>query len=322
MKFSIIVPVYMSEPYIESCIKSLLSQDFTDFELLIIDDSAPDRSIDICRRLTQNDSRASIYSIPHSGVSRARNEGISRAKGEYILFVDSDDSVQSDYLSRLASSIYNYDIYTFGYNFTFFNGKTKTVVPKSCGVIPSEKAVCCYSSGYGNAVWNKAFKRSFLMKNRLSFDENISMGEDLLFVYSCALKTDIVYALPYAIYNYTQRHNTLSSQIFTANDSSAEEALNKTYTLLSGNVPALREFDLYITEAQVTNLTKICSSGNLYSKNEIKPLKKRLLSRAAAYLKASEPSFISKANALIMCISPGLWRFMHTALRLIRRQKA
>ncbi|MCD8390768.1 MAG: glycosyltransferase family 2 protein [Firmicutes bacterium] len=310
MKFSIIVPVYMSELYIENCISSILSQDFDDFELLIMDDGSTDKSISVCRRLIDGDERAAVYTLPHSGVSRARNLGISNARGDYILFVDSDDMLKTDCLSLLASEIGDFDIYMFGYNFILSNGRVKTVLPKSTGKIPSEQALCYYSSGYTNAVWNKLFRREFLVENSLMFDESVSMGEDLLFNYACVLKTDAVYPIPQVLYNYFQRPHSLSSQTFTAVNADAYGTLIKTRNLLVGNSRAVDEFELYIAETHITNLTKICSDSRTRKSADLRSLKKELKPRLMKYLRSPLPNSAIKLNAAAVYLSPTLWAAM------------
>ena len=90
---SIIVPVYNVEKYIERCIKSILNQSFTNFELILVDDGSPDNCGKICDEYKKKDSRIKVIHKKNGGLSDARNAGIERAKGEYIAFVDSDDFI-------------------------------------------------------------------------------------------------------------------------------------------------------------------------------------------------------------------------------------
>ena len=90
-KVSIIVPVYNVEKYLHRCVDSILLQTFTDFELLLIDDGSTDKSVDICDKYALKDSRIRVFHKKNGGVSSARNLGIKKSNGVYILFVDSDD---------------------------------------------------------------------------------------------------------------------------------------------------------------------------------------------------------------------------------------
>ena len=100
-KISVIVPVYKVEQYLHRCIDSILSQSFTDFELLLIDDGSPDNCGKICDEYTQKDSRVRVFHKPNGGVSSARNLGLDNAKGKWIAFIDSDDFVEKEYLEKL-----------------------------------------------------------------------------------------------------------------------------------------------------------------------------------------------------------------------------
>ena len=97
-EISVIVPVYKVEEYLPQCIDSILAQTFTDFELLLVDDGSPDRCGEICEEYAGKDTRIRVFHQQNSGVSAARNIGLQHAKGTYIVFVDSDDWVSTDYL--------------------------------------------------------------------------------------------------------------------------------------------------------------------------------------------------------------------------------
>lgn len=91
MKFSVIVPVYKAEGYLEQCVESVLQQTYTDFELILVDDGSPDRCPEMCDELAEKDSRIKVLHKENGGASSARNAGLDIASGEYIMFLDSDD---------------------------------------------------------------------------------------------------------------------------------------------------------------------------------------------------------------------------------------
>ena len=93
---SIIVPVYNTEEYLDKCILSIMAQTYADFELLLIDDGSTDSSGSICDKYAAQDSRVRVFHKENGGVSRARNLGIDNSKGDYLLFLDSDDWLASD----------------------------------------------------------------------------------------------------------------------------------------------------------------------------------------------------------------------------------
>ena len=112
--FSIIVPVYNVEQYLENCINSVLNQSYRNFQLILVDDGSKDSSGEICDRFAQKDSRVKVMHKQNAGVSGARNTGIEIATGQFICFIDSDDWIESDYLQKIVDEIYDFDILFFG----------------------------------------------------------------------------------------------------------------------------------------------------------------------------------------------------------------
>ena len=103
--FSIIVPVYKAEKYINECVDSVLAQTFEDFELILADDGSPDRCPEICDEYAKKDSRIKVIHKENGGASSARNSGIEAACGEYVIFLDSDDYWEENYtLQRLTET--------------------------------------------------------------------------------------------------------------------------------------------------------------------------------------------------------------------------
>ena len=98
---SIIVPVYNTEKFLHRCIDSILTQTYTDFELLLIDDGSKDSSGTICDEYAAKDVRVRVFHKENGGVSSARNMGLDNARGEWITFVDSDDWIDDNYLEAL-----------------------------------------------------------------------------------------------------------------------------------------------------------------------------------------------------------------------------
>ena len=179
-KISVIVPVYKVEKYLHRCIDSILLQTFPDFELLLVDDGSPDRSGEICDEYVKKDSRIRVFHKENGGVSSARNHGIEKAIGEWIMFVDSDDWLESDYLSNFDIEG-DYDIQLQGFT-NDFPGKesislgceiTKEVNLPTFFIEASRKFLI-----YGPVF--KLYKRSII--GNIRFDHNFSLGEDYLFV--------------------------------------------------------------------------------------------------------------------------------------------
>ena len=116
MKYSVVIPLYNKEHFIKKAIQSVLKQSFQDFEIIIVDDGSTDRSLEIARKFESE--KLKVYTQPNQGVSVARNKGIENASGEYIAFLDADDTWNMDYLEtidELTTSYPESDIYVTAY---------------------------------------------------------------------------------------------------------------------------------------------------------------------------------------------------------------
>ncbi len=186
MKYSVIIPVYNAEKNLRRCLDSLSAQSFSDAEFLLIDDGSADNSAAICREYTDRDSRFRLISKENGGVSSARNLGLEMAQGTFILFVDSDDYVQPDYLLRLEEldGEGRYDYLLFSYN--RFNGDvvTERVLPEFASCSEAEYGPAlgwAYRAKRINSPWNKRYRSSILHEHGLRFHTALPIAEDTLF---------------------------------------------------------------------------------------------------------------------------------------------
>ena len=207
IKFSIIVPVYNVEQYLPLCIDSILAQTFTDFEVLLIDDGSTDRSGKICDEYVKQDKRIRVFHKKNGGVSSARNIGIKEARGKWICFVDSDDTITFDYLSvfeKNCKKTIESSLQVTGFNFiTPVERKQIIFQEQVFNKNDLYKAVMILqdkgSLGY---PWNKIYAASVIKNNHLFFDETLNSYEDELFVLQYIQKVEkIIFCLD-ATYNY------------------------------------------------------------------------------------------------------------------------
>lgn len=186
MRVSIIVPVYNVVNYLDECIRSILDQSFTDFELILVDDGSTDGSCELCDQWGVKDKRVVVVHQGNRGVSSARNEGIKQANGTYISFVDSDDWVGKDYLLHLVSGLEDADLAVSGL-MRVFSDQTKKValVESSLNYELTEKQrnefylMLKEDCFYGPVC--KLYRREIIINKNILFPENCSYGEDLLF---------------------------------------------------------------------------------------------------------------------------------------------
>lgn len=180
MKISVIVPVYNTVHYLPRCIDSILSQSFTDFELLLIDDGSIDGSGQICDAYAEKDNRIRVFHKENGGVSSARNVGLDNAKGEWITFIDSDDWVEKDYFSiRFEDGI---DLYV--QNWRYADG---TIIDRYEQCVVGKSAYCQFlKDNIHTDTFRTAycffFRHKLLNDNNVRFDSRFKLGEDTLFV--------------------------------------------------------------------------------------------------------------------------------------------
>lgn len=186
---SVIVPVYNADKYVNGTIDSILNQTYPNLELILIDDGSTDCSLEICRKKEKLDKRIKVIQKTNAGVSVARNTGINIAKGEFILFVDSDDYVEMDLIEILLSHFKNKDeLIIYGnYIHDLESDNIKTVNSGKEG--DKELTVFelasnfwhYYETGLTNPPWNKLYVTSVIRQNNIYFPEGVRMGEDILF---------------------------------------------------------------------------------------------------------------------------------------------
>lgn len=203
-RISVIVPVYNAENYIQRCVDSILSQTFTDFELILINDGSRDTTLDICNAYLNKDSRVRVMNKQQGGVSSARNLGLENAKGEWITFIDADDWIEKDYLGHLMSADTNADIIVAG--FQYVNGEGEQL-RCSKRVRASLSPVLSFDELFllphlMTTPWGKLYRMGVIRTNCLRFNERMKMGEDTCFVnaYLCHVK-NLVF-VEYTEYKY------------------------------------------------------------------------------------------------------------------------
>lgn len=182
---SIIVLVYNTEKYLRRCVDSILSQSFTDFELLLINDGSKDVSGKICDEYLVKDNRVRVFHKENGGVSSARNVGILNAKGEWITFVDSDDYVLDGYLQNFSSNINDkVDIVCQGMEFDRFfskNNPIKQIAVDYHGNV-KEGILELYKAPMPGSLCNKCFKNIIIKDYYLQFNETVVLREDEIFL--------------------------------------------------------------------------------------------------------------------------------------------
>ena len=210
MKYSVIIPVYNVEKYIDRCLKSIISQNYDDLEIIVVDNGSTDSSGSICDIYANEHSNISVYHIENHGVGSARNFGLSKAKGEFIYFVDSDDYLVGNLFAEFEDKlVLDLDLAVFSYYNSFEEDLTeKQRTEKSLpfkgnyekdGFIKIFKELFLSDMLY--TVWNKIYRREFLLENNLSF-EQYELGEDVRFNLDIYRKVNKIYLSQDSYYVY------------------------------------------------------------------------------------------------------------------------
>ena len=212
MKVSIIIPVYNTEQYLSRCIDSILGQSFTDFELLLIDDGSTDGSAKICDAYAEKDSRIRVLHKENGGVSSARNLGLNEAKGEWVVFVDSDDWISDNCIKLLTEPLRNkeFDIVVGDYRIIGeFPYNLELSLPEGAYHETGITHTFC-NGGIYIMSWNKLYRKEFLLKNQLAFEEGkVHEDEILAFEISCLEKS--FYVVKSVTYYYRIRENSIAT---------------------------------------------------------------------------------------------------------------
>lgn len=214
---SVIVPVYNAEKYLEACIKSVLSQTFDDFELILVDDGSTDGSGKICKEYAAIDDRVKVIFKKNTGVSDTRNTGLRMASGDYITFIDSDDYIDATFFETAYSSMLwnNIELYISGIVVEFF--QNEEIVRCDRYEIDSEK--CCdartlleesfisFNQILINGPWCKFYQRKLIMENHIEFNIALSLGEDMDFNLQYISCVNRIYLDHNTFYHYRRGDN-------------------------------------------------------------------------------------------------------------------
>lgn len=204
-KVSIIVPVHNGESYIKRCLKSLTNQTYKNIEVIIINNNSSDRTNEIVREFCEKDNRIIYYETEKSGVSLARNIGISKSTGNYIMFVDSDDYVENKCLEYIIPYLEEFDVVRFNYR-EIKQGSTNEILYYNNDTYDLKDNDVAfwklfYTSFLFNNVWGQVINKKVITD--ILFNEDISMAEDYLFNYNLYRKCKKIKCLKNVLYNYT-----------------------------------------------------------------------------------------------------------------------
>lgn len=222
VKVSIIIPVYQVSNYVEQCLKSVIGQTFTDFECIIVNDATRDDSIEKCERLIEGYDGPIRFRIIHHevtrGLSAARNTGTAVAKGEYVLYVDSDDIITNDCVEKLMAPVLrdqSIEIVSgagrrFSDSYSLPPARPKKLDNEDNNSLEAVRSSFFERNRMGRAAWNKLIRKDFLNRYSLSFKEGI-LYEDTLWSFYVMKHLSHAYLLKDVTYLYNKRPHSIST---------------------------------------------------------------------------------------------------------------
>lgn len=221
MTISIIIPVYNTEKYLATCIDSVISQSFTDFEVLLVDDGSTDRSGFICDEYAKKDSRIRVFHKENGGVSSARNLGLDYANGEWVYFVDSDDEVLPGGIQTLVDCISDdVDCVMGGYIEIDEEGHSKEIDERKTMRLSRKRSVITMYISYGlyyyycGYLWIRLLRNKIIHDFQIRFNPTISIKEDTLFLMQYVCRSNgITRQTTTPVYKYCRRADSAMGQV-------------------------------------------------------------------------------------------------------------
>lgn len=335
MKYSVLIAAYNVENYIGECINSFLNQDFTDYEIVIIDDGSKDKTGEICDLYAQNFSHIRVFHWDNHGLILSRRKAIELAKGEYLLFVDADDSHVNDSLSSLDRILLKTkaDVIVFRFNFLYEDlsiKESKVFVEKKYEKNDTEELFYDFVENYEyNHLWCKLIKRSVIACDPTDYIEfkNIKMGEDLLqsiFVFYNSNKTVISNKI---LYNYRVLNNSMS-HLF---DKKQVIDIDAVYTALLSFVKSyFPNNSKLVEEIKIQFCIRLASLLRALWDSSMNEMDKREISNLIVStcnnngIKLYKKSVVIQNRIMLLLSSKGMWRLLKyysSVLRLGRKLK-
>ncbi len=272
MKFSIIVPVYNVEKYLDKCLNSIFSNSYSNYEVIIINDGTEDNSEDIINKYLKKYNNIIYIKQKNKGLSSARNQGLKKAKGDYIIFIDSDDYIENDMLSKINQNLKD----------------TPDILRYQLREIFDNKVVDCKEIGFDNLngidAFNKiirykyiepaqlyVYKLSYLRENNFMFKEGI-YHEDFALIPIVIIKANTVKSISYIGYNYLKREGSI------INNTDHDKTIKKMDDCITSFKEAINVLNKIKNSNDVKSFyaNSIIDKFNMLSKNDKKIYKSKI----------------------------------------------
>lgn len=302
---SVIIPVYNNEQYLSRCIDSVINQTYKNLEIILVDDGSTDNSGKICDEYALKDNRIKVIHKENGGVSSARNVGLDIAKGEYIGFVDSDDYIEKDMYEFLYNLILNNNVDISCCNkFDFNNNKylPDRSFPKE-GLLSLNEIL--QDKAFGLHIVIKLFDKN-LIKN-IRFNENLTIGEDLLFCFDIIKRSKkTIFKNTAKYYYFNNTNSVIRKKVFKKQYLSVIDVHDYIihYAKENNLLLAYKKFSKYKINWIISFLARIAEENDVNkNKDSLKMLLKNIKTNLICYLSNNLISIKGKIFLLLCCIN-------------------
>ena len=325
-KVSIIVPIYNAQEYLKRCVDSILSQDYRDFELLLMDDGSKDASGEICDAYAQQDGRVRVIHKENSGVSDTRNQALELARGTFLQFLDSDDWIEPDMYEKMMALMEKYGVRLVcagRWDVSSETGeKTLGLCPPKEEVISGEELVrrIFHWENIDSAAWDKLYHRSLFASARYPLGV---ICEDVPTTYRIALDAGQAAMLPCPVYNYYHRPGSITSSSVSEKTFHFSRHTAEVYPFIRDNYPEIADAARYL---RVRSLAYNLLTLDLADKDtrqkfaEEYRLSRKALCRHISFLLTS-PLFGRQERVTDLLLAAGLYRPMRGLYHGVRPGK-
>lgn len=211
---SIIVPVYNVSNYITKCLDTIINQTYKNIEIILVDDGSTDNSYNICNEYAEKDHRIKLYTKKNTGVSDTRNFGIDKSKGDYIMFIDSDDWIDIDMCEYLIGLILEHDCKIAACKY-YINDKVICDNTGSIKILKEEEIITDYftNSNIMTCIWNKLYKKDIIVQNKfVPYNNN---GEDIIFTCKVLNKCNKLVYSDSSKYHYNVSNTSITRSVLS-----------------------------------------------------------------------------------------------------------
>lgn len=324
MLISVIVPVYNAAKYIKCCIESILAQTINNFELILIDDGSTDDSGKICDEYSKKYLNVVAFHQKNKGVSATRNFGIRKAIGDYLVFVDSDDWVEPDYLELLLKNMVPGGMSVCMLTENNLKQNQERISIQYLSTATAQISVFSHNGMQGFPV-TKMFDRKLIIKNSIFFNETIGICEDVLFVIQyikniygkIAFTNNVLYHYRKMIDGSTNRRYRKGVKLQKKQLTEFNAINNCKMYLVEGRLIE-DAWAQRVVKGAVTDLRAMIASGENYGE-EYKVRLQYIRKNLKKYLKGNIGAKSAKMSALLCAISPRLeyvsWKVINEGIR-------